>query len=370
MDLKKLPLFLIFLLISLFSYNVFAQQDSIVTKDSLKNPLEQQLKVGIYEQPPYVVRGENNTWDGVSIRLWRAVADDLNLTYDFTEVSPKAGNEVLQNGKADILLLGNVTAEEDVQMDFSHIYHTAQQGIVTPKTVDLGKIAKGFFSKRFWYTAGMLSILLLIVGTIIYFLERGGNEDQFGGERSIPQGIGAGFWWAGVTMTTIGYGDKAPATFFGRFVALIWMLVAMAVTAVLTASLVSTVMGASGDRTVNLPDDLREMKVAAVENSDAAKYLNEERIQFKSVSELKPVLEDLSKNDLDAVVHSVPVLRYMINNDSDLSLKVQPVNITSRFYALGFPSESELREPINQALLRVITTPLWQQQLDRFIPDN
>ncbi|WP_367182700.1 ion channel [uncultured Christiangramia sp.] len=32
--------------------------------------------------------------------------------------------------------------------------------------------------------------------------------------------IGSGFWWAGVTMITIVYGDKAPVTFWGRAIAL------------------------------------------------------------------------------------------------------------------------------------------------------
>jgi ABC-type amino acid transport substrate-binding protein len=370
MTIKMYPAFLFLLLFTFYSTNIFAQLDSIGVMDTLAAPLERNLKVGVFEQPPYVIKGENNTWDGISIRLWRAIADDLNLTSQFVEVPGEAGNEAIQNGQADVLLLGEVTAEADAEVYFSHIYHTAQQGIATSKSVDLGKIAKGFFSTRFWYTAGILSILLLLVGTVIYFVERGGNEDEFGGERSITQGIGSGFWWAGVTMTTIGYGDKAPTTFFGRAVALLWMLVAMAVTAVLTASLVSTVMDANGGRDINVPKDLRDMKVAAIENSDAAKYLREERITFKGSSNLQNLLEDVGKGKVDGVLHSVPVLRYTINNDQDLSLKVQAVNISPQYYALAFGFDSKLREPINHALLRVISTSLWQQQLDRFIPEK
>lgn len=328
-----------------------------------------QLVVGVHPQPPYVIKGQNGTWDGISIRLWRGVADNMNLTYRFVEVSPDSASKILLQEKADVFLLGGVTAEADAQIDFSHIYHTAQVGVASSQIKNLSSIAKSFFSKRFWYIAAMLSVLLLIVGAIIYLVERRQNEESFGGDRSVLKGVGSGFWWAGVTMTTIGYGDKAPVTFWGRAVALIWMLVAMAITAVLTASLVSTVMGSSNNR-ISVPQDLRSMKVAAVEGSAAAQYMQEERISFQEFSELTESLEAVNKQKLDAVLHSVPVMRYILNNNPDLSLQVKPVQISPTYYAFALAPDSPLREPINQALLRIINTPLWQQELDRFIPEK
>ncbi|MDT0689576.1 transporter substrate-binding domain-containing protein [Salegentibacter sp. F188] len=359
---KLFNIFYILILLS-FPFAVCAQQDS------LEQTLDRELLVGVYPQPPYVIKGQDGTWDGISIRLWRGIAEDMELNYRFIEVAQESPVAELQAG-INIFLTGELTAEAEAQLDFSHIYHTADLGLASPQRTNLSDIGKAFFSERFWYITGSLSILLLIVGAIIYFVERNTNEEQFGGERSIAKGIGSGFWWAGVTMTTIGYGDKAPRTFLGRAIALVWMLVAMGVTAVLTASIVSTVMGGAGKDKVTVPNDLRDMKIAAVENSSGAEYLSTERVSFQAFSDLNKALEAANSNEIEAVLHNVPAMRYEINNDSDISLQVQPVKIDPKYYAFAFPAGSELREPVNQALLRIIQTPLWQQELDRFIPDQ
>jgi voltage-gated potassium channel len=61
----------------------------------------------------------------------------------------------------------------------------------------------------------VLMILVLIMGSAMYVVE--GQESGF---TSIPRGI----YWAIVTVTTVGYGDIAPRTFFGQAIAAIAML--------------------------------------------------------------------------------------------------------------------------------------------------
>ena len=68
-------------------------------------------------------------------------------------------------------------------------------------------------------------MLVIILGTIMYMIE--GEE---GGFTSIPRGI----YWAIVTLTTVGYGDIAPVTALGQFIASIVMILGYSIIAVPT----------------------------------------------------------------------------------------------------------------------------------------
>ncbi len=70
-----------------------------------------------------------------------------------------------------------------------------------------------------------VTTVVIIIGTMMYLIE--GSENGF---TSIPRGI----YWTIVTITTVGYGDIAPATGLGQFIASLTMLTGYAIIAVPT----------------------------------------------------------------------------------------------------------------------------------------
>ncbi|MES2475520.1 MAG: ion transporter [Verrucomicrobiota bacterium] len=78
--------------------------------------------------------------------------------------------------------------------------------------------------------------LVTIEGTLMYLIEGAHNP----GFSSIPQSI----YWGIVTITTVGYGDVAPLTVIGKFIASFMMLTGFSIIAVPTG-IVSAELGKS-----------------------------------------------------------------------------------------------------------------------------
>ena len=74
-------------------------------------------------------------------------------------------------------------------------------------------------------------VTVLILGATMYLVE--GNADS--GFTSIPRSV----YWAIVTVTTVGYGDIAPATALGQFISAILMIIGYGVIAVPTGIVTS-----------------------------------------------------------------------------------------------------------------------------------
>ena len=63
-----------------------------------------------------------------------------------------------------------------------------------------------------------LVVCLLVFSSAIYYAEFGSDDSQI---HSIPDA----FWWAIITMTTVGYGDKVPVGLFGKIIGAVCALV-------------------------------------------------------------------------------------------------------------------------------------------------
>lgn len=77
----------------------------------------------------------------------------------------------------------------------------------------------------------LISLTLFSTSSIIYLVESSKNE-QF-------SSIFDALWWAIVTMTTVGYGDKVPATTTGKLIAFVVMFSGVVLVSMFTATISS-----------------------------------------------------------------------------------------------------------------------------------
>ncbi len=77
--------------------------------------------------------------------------------------------------------------------------------------------------------AVLLIVLITVVAALVVTYSEAGANTQF-------RGFWDGVWWVLVTISTVGYGDKAPITPLGRFVAIVIMLFGVALLSVITAT--------------------------------------------------------------------------------------------------------------------------------------
>jgi len=78
-------------------------------------------------------------------------------------------------------------------------------------------------------------------------------------ERHAPHSnihtLGDSLWWSFVTVTTVGYGDYYPVTFWGRVTACFIMATGLLTLAVLTAQVASSFVAQGPSRTQPAPQD-------------------------------------------------------------------------------------------------------------------
>lgn len=341
---------------------------AVVPLDSLSG--EASWQVGVYHKPPFMIKESNGQWDGISIRLWEDLAEAVNVTYDYKEIDEDKARDELVSGNADVIPAMPLEPDQADEALFTQHYYLTTLGVASSRTKSLTRIGKSLFTWQFFQIVIGLSILLTIVGAVIYLVEKTSNEKQFGGERNWWHGIGAGFWWAGVTMTTIGYGDKAPTTTAGRAIALLWMLIAMGITASLTAAIVSAVNDSVSDAK-SIPEDLRGKKTAVIEGSPYADFLDDKNVKVSRHKDPKKALRELNEaNEKSFFIHDVAEMRYYVNEMDNVNLRSSATELLPVYYALAISKEhADYLPHLDESLMRIITQPEWLKDANSFAPN-
>ena len=332
-------------------------------------PEARELVIGTKVAPPFAMKAEDGTWRGISIDLWQRIADRTHLRYRFQETTLRGLIDGVANGSLDAAVAAlTVTGPRHRVVDFTQPFYSTGLGIAVPSDAGINwwSIIRYVFSLGFFRAAAVLFFASLSVGVILWLIEHRHNE-HFGAHR---QGLGASVWWSAAAMTQIGgaaAGEKVPKTLPGRLLAMVWMVTSVIVFASLTATLTSQMTLKHLRGPVNGEADLQYVRVAAIAGTETTEYLSRERIAYEVFADAEAGLLALRNGRIDALVYDRPLLLWLVNERFSGSLRVLNGTFDPQVYAIALPQGSELRMPINLALLDAIRSDWWRETLFEYL---
>ena len=333
------------------------------------------LIVGIYSAPPFNIRQPDGSWTGIAVDLWKEIASDLNVDFEFKEITVATRFEGLMNGWFDVCIGPiTITAEREEQIDFTHTFFTSGLRVATRTSASatdsnfLLPLLRQLLSTQVLKLVLLIFSILCIAAILVWLCEHRKNAAHFGGQGRKLSGIGSALWWSAVTMTGVGYGDLYPKTLIGRVVAVAWMFSSLVLVAVFTATMASmlTAEKLGLQKTIQKPEDLRGLSIGTAANTTATQYAEKNHLNFRTLpgDQLLPALRD---GKFDAVINDAPILLYETHTMYPNELTVLPIHLDEEFYGFGIKEGSSLRESINRSLLRRLADPNWNKILSQYL---
>lgn len=313
------------------------------------------LRVGVSEVPPFAIR-DGEDWRGISVELWEQVAEQAGYRFEYHALSFEQLLPALERRELDLAIGAlTMTAERERVLDFSHPFYRTGLAIAVARDASSLGALRSLLSWQFLSMVLALAALLLAVGAVFWLFERHHNRAQFGDTPAA--GLGNGFWLAAVTMTTVGYGDKAPVTLGGRLVAIIWMFTALVMVSTFTAAITSILTVDSLRSGIRGADDLAGAVVATVADTASEEYLESRRINMRRYPDLLAAMQAVQLGQAEALVYDRPLLQYRNAELSEGGLHILPGTFDNQSYAFALVSGSPYREEVSRTVCGSPTAP-------------
>lgn len=359
--LKKCFIFFIVALIPATSYAQAEGDAGIVTKpktvlaESTKAPTNLQLRVALAGSAPFVVvDSSDGSVSGLSVDVFRSVAELIGRQFEFILQSSVADAiDQVAAGKAD-LAVGpiSITADRAEKVAFTQPYANASLAILAPVSESLLDPLRPFLTRAFLSGMSVLFLVLLLVGMLVWLAERKRNPSQFPNRPLL--GIGNGLWIALVTMTTVGYGDRAPLTPGGRLVMGVWMFVSMIIASSLTAFLATALTLSQIDSpSLSSADELAGRRVAVVDETTSILFAKNQGARIVVADDLSAAVALLRQGSVAAVVFDRPMLRYLLHQNPDYPFNISEASYWTQGYGFASERNSTLRDEIDVAILKL-----------------
>ncbi len=335
---------------------------------SFAQPQPKSLRAATRLVRPFVFEDGGNL-TGFSVELWNEIAKQLNVKSEFI-VKPTVKDllDAVKSKDVDLAIAAiSITAEREVELDFSQPMFDAGLQILTPMQTSRAALVKTILANLFSaavlpYILGV-AIILVVIAHLVWLLERRHPTGMLTHPQYYP-GIFETCWWAASTLAT--QADQMPRAALARVVAVFWMFTSVVFIAYFTAAVTSslTLQQLRGD--INGPEDLPGKRVASVKGSTAEEFLRQRNIEIAEFAKVEDAFVALQANQIDAIVYDAPVLLYYAAHEGKGKAQTVGAIFRKENYGVAFPDKSPLRKRVNEVLLKLKENGTYDQLYNKW----
>ncbi len=324
-----------------------------------------ELTVVMTHFEPFVIDDDGDP-DGFYAEIWHETAAELGVGYDVVWVDSFGDLLVaIEAGEADIAIAPLApTAQREAHFDFtSAVISSGPQFGYHERIANRGGLLNALVSAAVVKILGVAFVGLIILAHLIWLVERNRGQEDGDFSRRYVRGVWDGFWWATVTVTTVGYGDKAPRSVGGRMVALLAMLLSLFVVGAFVSQVTDVLREKVGPPLTGL-DDLGDRRVGVVAESSFAQFVEMEGAETVTFGSQREVFEAAEAGDVDVMVANPYALNLL---GPEYGIRATGDVLYEEFETFGLAQDSPWREPINQVLADLQASGEIDEIVDRWL---
>lgn len=312
---------------------------------------ERALTFASVERPPFAMNQPDGP-AGFSVELMSALAQDLGRPVEFVFVDSFSEMlELVERGTVDGAIANiSITADREERMDFSLPIFDSGLKVLVPQSAADPSLFAAFWTADILFAIFVALGLLFAAGMLMWLFERK-RQPYF--DRPFKEAIFSSFWWALNLVVNGGFEERMPQSRVGRGFAVVLVVSSLFLVSAFVAQITAAMTVVALQNNVAGLNDLDGRRVGTVSRSTAASLLENRGLAYRGFADPEDMFHALENQRLDAIVFDAPILAYYASQQEAKQYQLLDRNYRPEGYGIALPTDSDLREPINQALLHL-----------------
>jgi len=324
---------------------------AVAADDGTAPDLPSRVKVGLYVNPPFVIKGDDG-YSGMAFDLWEAVSGDLGVESDYVELPTiRALVDATADGKVDVAVSNlTITKRRAERFDFTYPWFDAGFRIMINENAGRGFWAtmRGLYESGYLKSYAWIAFVILVATVLLTIFDR-----RF--DKSFPSrwrdGVAESFYTVMSVATTGRMSRKNLFGWVGRIWQGIWLICGVAVLAYVTSTVTSVMTTIALTSQIRNASDLDGRVIGVRTGGTAEEYAEANGLAYRSYANIDGAVRGLLRGRVDAIVGDAPVLEYYAFSHPEDPVRVVGPIFQPEKYGFGVSNASNLVRPATLELL-------------------